>query len=661
MSKAIKIENLSKQYRLGLVGTGTISHDLNRWWAKIRGKEDPYSKVGQVNKRDEASSSDYVWALKDINLEVEQGEVLGIIGANGAGKSTLLKLISRITSPTSGSIKAKGRIACLLEVGTGMHPEMTARENLYLNGSVLGMRRSEISKKLDDIIDFAGCRMYVDTAVKRFSSGMRVRLGFAVAAFLEPEILIVDEVLAVGDAEFQNRAIGKMKEVTSRQGRTILFVSHNMASIGRLCTRCITLENGSISGDGPTDVITEKYLASASRLQEFSLPVSDRNCTLRELSLDYSEGEYIVNSLVDSNANIARLGVGVEICTVSGKVLGRISPRTTGNIANVKSQESHAFSLRIKSLERLLNPGTYQLNFFISNVGVEEIFRIDAFCSFELSSNLKPSSNANSSPLRIENSFHSEKLQRTSRNSLKQGIFVSGCGHSGTSLMLKLLGNHENLHSIPYESNLGALSEDLAASFDEFDQAAKMAGKERWVEKTPKHVYQISKLVGHLENAKFILMRRDGRDVVASLLARGLSIEKAIQRWRDDNLEVDKWTDNSFVKLVKYEDLIANTEVTIRGVLDFLNEEYTEDCLRPELKPSLFFNVQKIQKVEYGKSTHENYRNWQINQPLFDGRGRWKMDLSNAQVKKVFSELGDQLEKYGYLDSGSNNDSDERH
>ncbi|MBR9800644.1 ABC transporter ATP-binding protein [bacterium] len=237
MSVAIKLENISKQYRLGQVGTGTISHDLNRWWHRVRGKEDPYSQVGQINRRDQAAESEYVWALKDINLEVEQGEVLGIIGANGAGKSTLLKLISRITSPTTGAIKAKGRIASLLEVGTGMHPEMTARENIYLNGSILGMRRHEITKKFDDIVDFAGCRMYVDTPVKRYSSGMRVRLAFAVAAFLEPEILIVDEVLAVGDAEFQKRAIGKMKEVSQGGGRTVLFVSHNMASVEMLCTK----------------------------------------------------------------------------------------------------------------------------------------------------------------------------------------------------------------------------------------------------------------------------------------------------------------------------------------------------------------------------------------------------------------------------------------
>ena len=260
MSVAIKLENISKQYRLGQVGTGTISHDLNRWWHRVRGKEDPYSQVGQENRRDQAAESEYVWALKDINLEVEQGEVLGIIGANGAGKSTLLKLISRITSPTTGAIKAKGRIASLLEVGTGMHPEMTARENIYLNGSLLGMRRHEITKKFDDIVDFAGCRMYVDTPVKRYSSGMRVRLAFAVAAFLEPEILIVDEVLAVGDAEFQKRAIGKMKEVSQGGGRTVLFVSHNMDSIVQLCPRSALLRNGTIENVGDSEATITAYI-----------------------------------------------------------------------------------------------------------------------------------------------------------------------------------------------------------------------------------------------------------------------------------------------------------------------------------------------------------------------------------------------------------------
>lgn len=256
----LSVENLSKQYRIGEIGTGTLSNDMKRWWAQLRGKEDPFSLVGQVNDRTKKAESDFVWALKDVNFQVKQGDVLGIVGKNGAGKSTLLKLISRITSPTTGSIKAKGRIASLLEVGTGMHPEMTARENIYLNGAIMGMTKREISRKFDEIVDFAGCALYVDTPVKRYSSGMRVRLGFAVAAFLEPEILIVDEVLAVGDAEFQKKAIGKMKDVSSGDGRTVLFVSHNMESIEALCTSCAVFKNGTILSQGNTNEMIELYL-----------------------------------------------------------------------------------------------------------------------------------------------------------------------------------------------------------------------------------------------------------------------------------------------------------------------------------------------------------------------------------------------------------------
>jgi len=256
----LQIENLSKQYRLGEIGTGTLSRDLNRWWARIRGKEDPYLKIGEVNDRSIRGISDYVWALKDINFEVEQGEVLGVIGKNGAGKSTLLKILSKVTGPTTGIIRARGRIASLLEVGTGFHPDLTGRENIYLNGTILGMTRREVARKLDEIVDFAGVARYLDTPVKRYSSGMKVRLGFAVAAHLEPDILIVDEGLAVGDAEFQQRAIGKMREVSSEGGRTVLFVSHNMGSIRALCDRTLVVEKGRIAFDGPSDEAVGFYL-----------------------------------------------------------------------------------------------------------------------------------------------------------------------------------------------------------------------------------------------------------------------------------------------------------------------------------------------------------------------------------------------------------------
>lgn len=256
----IKVENLSKQYRLGMVGAGTLREDLVGLWYKIRGKEDPYLKIGEANNRATAGTSDYVWALKNVNFEVKKGEVLGIIGKNGAGKSTLLKLLSRVTAPTTGEIKAKGRIASLLEVGTGFHPELTGRENIFLNGAIMGMKRAEINDKLEEIIEFAGVQRYIDTPVKRYSSGMYVRLAFAVAAHLEPEILIVDEVLAVGDAEFQKKAIGKMEDVSGSAGRTVLFVSHNMKAVRSLCTRAMLIENGEVAFEGSADAVVDRYL-----------------------------------------------------------------------------------------------------------------------------------------------------------------------------------------------------------------------------------------------------------------------------------------------------------------------------------------------------------------------------------------------------------------
>jgi lipopolysaccharide transport system ATP-binding protein len=258
----LKAENISKQYRLGQVGTGTLSHDLNRWWHQVRGKENPYLKIGDTNDRSTKGESDYVWALQDINFEVERGEVLGIIGKNGAGKSTLLKILSKVTAPTTGSIKSRGRIASLLEVGTGFNPELTGKENIFLNGAILGMTKKEIASKIDEIIEFSGCERYIDTPVKRYSSGMTVRLAFAVAAFLEPEILVIDEVLAVGDAEFQKKAIGKMQDISRTGGRTVLFVSHNMDSIMRLCTKSILLKNGTIIAHDYTSKVIDIYLKS---------------------------------------------------------------------------------------------------------------------------------------------------------------------------------------------------------------------------------------------------------------------------------------------------------------------------------------------------------------------------------------------------------------
>jgi lipopolysaccharide transport system ATP-binding protein len=300
----IKVENLYKQYRLGQVSTGSIAHDLNRWWHTVRGKEDPYEKITGVNNREENDSNEYVWALQDINFSVKQGEVLGIIGRNGAGKSTLLKILSKVTSPTKGNIKVKGRIASLLEVGTGFHPELTGRENIFLNGAILGMTKSEIRSKFDEIVAFSGVEKYIDTPVKRYSSGMYVRLAFAVAAHLEPEILIVDEVLAVGDAEFQKKCLGKMKEV-SGEGRTVLFVSHNMASVKSLCTRGIVLENGALAYDGTTDDAVSFYLnrgADQTNSRNFADTIRNDVFHLHRISLK-KEGEQIGEApLTESSA-----------------------------------------------------------------------------------------------------------------------------------------------------------------------------------------------------------------------------------------------------------------------------------------------------------------------------------------------------------------------
>lgn len=264
----IKVEHIYKQYRLGQVSTGTISHDLNRWWHKFRGKEDPYEIITEVNNRTQKTDGEYVWALEDVNFSVPEGEVLGIIGKNGAGKSTLLKILSKVTGPTKGDIKVKGRIASLLEVGTGFHPELTGRENVFLNGAILGMQKSEIKAKFDEIVAFSGVEKYIDTPVKRYSSGMYVRLAFAVAAHLEPEILIIDEVLAVGDAEFQKKCLGKMKDV-SGQGRTVLFVSHNMTAVNALCNKAILLKHGKIVSSGRThDVVNEYIKINSDNIQQ---------------------------------------------------------------------------------------------------------------------------------------------------------------------------------------------------------------------------------------------------------------------------------------------------------------------------------------------------------------------------------------------------------
>jgi lipopolysaccharide transport system ATP-binding protein len=310
MSDAIiKIENLSKEYRLGLVGTGSLHDDLKRAWYRIRGKEDPFLKIGAINNRSTSGNSDYVFALKNIDFEVNKGEVVGIIGKNGAGKSTLLKILSQVTGPTTGEIKLDGRIGALLEVGTGFHPELTGKENIYLNGAILGMSHGEISSKINDIISFSGVKKYIDTPVKRYSSGMKVRLGFAVAAHLEPDILVVDEVLAVGDAEFQKKAIGKMKDVSQGHGRTVLFVSHNMTSIQKLCTRVIVLKDGEVYFDGKTQEGIHKYLVESIELSNKKL--ADR--TDRKGSGELKFTSYRLEDLDGIELKAVNAGMGIKL------------------------------------------------------------------------------------------------------------------------------------------------------------------------------------------------------------------------------------------------------------------------------------------------------------------------------------------------------------
>ncbi len=304
MNIAIKVENLSKAYQIGEIGTGTLSQDLERWWiTKVMRREDPFLKLGEKNDRSVKGESNIVWSLKDLNFEVEQGDTVGVIGKNGAGKSTLLKILSRVTAPTVGKIKIKGRIASLLEVGTGFHPELTGRENIYLNGSILGMRKKEIDRKLDAIIDFSGVERYIDTPVKRYSSGMSVRLAFAVAAHLDSEILIVDEVLAVGDAEFQQKCLDKMDDVSSKEGRTILFVSHNMAAIEHLCKNSIILKDGYIFSTGATAEIVEEYIRANTSSSNLPLEqIEDRkgNQTLKFIDAQILQEGKVCNDQVES-------------------------------------------------------------------------------------------------------------------------------------------------------------------------------------------------------------------------------------------------------------------------------------------------------------------------------------------------------------------------
>lgn len=361
MSKvAIKVENLSKAYQIGQIGTGTLSRDVDRFWkTKILGKEDPFLKIGETNDRSIKGSTDIVWSLKDINFEVNQGDAVGIIGKNGAGKSTLLKLLSRVTSPTTGQIKVKGRIASLLEVGTGFHPELSGRENIYLNGAILGMRKKEITRKLDEIIDFSGVERYIDTPVKRYSSGMYVRLAFAVAAHLESEILIVDEVLAVGDAEFQKKCLGKMGDISKGEGRSILFVSHNMAALKSLCSKSIVLENGLISYQGAVNEGIDYYL---QKNQNVSLSGFYKNDSvigsgIASISLNDENGNLRTEFSFDENIKIKFILKIEEKYINNGSIGFRL----------INQNEIVIFSSEYKFSKFARNEGLYEIEVIIPN------------------------------------------------------------------------------------------------------------------------------------------------------------------------------------------------------------------------------------------------------------------------------------------------------
>ncbi len=411
----IQVESLWKKYRLGVLGTGTLRHDLNRWWHRVRGKPDPYAKVGETARpRDNkatrpqdnkttgqessgpmvsspvvASSSgpssslrdDEMWALRDISFEVKQGEILGIIGRNGAGKSTLLKILSRVTAPTAGEIRVKGRVASLLEVGTGFHPELTGRENIFLNGAILGMTKSEVRRKLDEIVAFAEIEKFLDTPVKRYSSGMYVRLAFAVAAHLEPEILVVDEVLAVGDAEFQKKCLGKMGDV-AKTGRTILFVSHNLSAVSALCSRVTVLNRGDVLFSGDVFEAINRYsrlsVSPAQALVDFSNRTVER----------FGEQQYAVwktLQILDAEGNattVLQMGqeatfelsldikqpsddfeIGITISNLQDVSLHYLVSGWEGFSA-IRQRGLHKISVQLPCLH--VFPGDYQLNVWIA-------------------------------------------------------------------------------------------------------------------------------------------------------------------------------------------------------------------------------------------------------------------------------------------------------
>jgi lipopolysaccharide transport system ATP-binding protein len=396
LSNAIEIEDVSKLYRLGEIGTGTLSRDLHRWVARRMGKEDPFLRIGETNDRTQKGAGDVVYSLRDVSFTVGRGDTVGIIGRNGAGKSTLLKILSRVTSPTTGEVRVRGRIASLLEVGTGFHPELTGRENIYLNGAILGMRKREIASKFDEIVDFSGVERYIDTPVKRYSSGMYVRLAFAVAAHLESEILIVDEVLAVGDVEFQQKCLGKMGEVSRGDGRTILFVSHNMAAVSTLCRHAVIMDKGRVDFIGDVNLGIERYVRSSkSATGQVDLEgLKHHVCVFSRLkSVQLLDEQGVITSTLfigkpfvlrigfELKEDVRNLELGFCINNIQGLTLvGYVSP-WEGFRTQFESG-SHEIECRVPFLQTL--PGTYSVTVWIKRMGERIDDEVERAIEFEV-------------------------------------------------------------------------------------------------------------------------------------------------------------------------------------------------------------------------------------------------------------------------------------
>jgi lipopolysaccharide transport system ATP-binding protein len=384
---AVKAEHVSKVYRLGEIGTGTLSQDFERWLARVRGKEDPFLKIGESNDRTTRGSSSVVYSLNDVNFEVEQGTAVGLIGKNGAGKSTLLKIMSRVTSPSAGRLLLNGRVASLLEVGTGFNQELTGRENIYVNGAILGMKKKEIARKFDEIVDFAGVERYIDTPVKRYSSGMYVRLAFAVAANLDCEIMLVDEVLAVGDAEFQARCLGKMRGVMRDQGRTIIFVSHDMNAISKLCTRAILLENGTVRQDGPVTTVVSNYLSMNSNrpaLYEDSQP-SSRPIYFKSIRVVDADGKPCNTFYVDEPIFLS-FELGINEPDFNCDLFLTVLDGKKRRVFSCESQSIRSsMTLRIEPWQ--LTRGSYSIETFLNIPRVTKLQHLEDVCDFRVVDN----------------------------------------------------------------------------------------------------------------------------------------------------------------------------------------------------------------------------------------------------------------------------------